>query len=286
MNKILRRLLTFFIGLPLVVLIVYFNLYNHLVLHCAITVFSCIASVEVYNLLNKNIPMQKKWVVVGLATLIPISTYACILFNLDFVISTLVFLASFMILLIMEIFYPNPQNPDIPFTDSNKKVVGSLFVLLYGGYLLSFLSRMTVFPHSREFIITFLILVFMCDSAAWFFGVLFGKGTRGIVKASPNKSLVGFIGGILGSIASGILCAFIWPDVFSGSLWKMVVLGLCVSIAAILGDLAESVFKRSAGEKDSGNIIPGRGGALDSIDSILMAAPLFYFVAGLLYTKL
>ena len=286
MNKILRRLLTFFIGLPLVVLIVYFNLYNHLVLHCAITIFSCIASAEIYNLLNKNIPMQKKWVVVGLATLIPISTYACILFNLDFVISTLVFLASFMILLIMEIFYPCPQNPESPFADSNKKIVGSLFVLLYGGYLFSFLSRMTVFPHSREFIITFLILVFMCDSAAWFFGVLFGKGTRGIVKASPNKSLVGFIGGILGSIASGILCAFIWPDVFSGSLWKMVVLGLCVSIAAILGDLAESVFKRSAGEKDSGNIIPGRGGALDSIDSILMAAPLFYFVAGLLYTKL
>ena len=131
MNKILRRLLTFFIGIPLVVLIVYFNPYDHFVLHCAITIFSCIASAEIYNLLNKNIPMQKKWVVVGLATLIPISTYACILFNLDFVISTLVFLASFMILLIMEIFYPNPQNPDIPFADSNKKVVGSFRTFIW-----------------------------------------------------------------------------------------------------------------------------------------------------------
>ena len=286
MNKIIRRLLTFFIGIPLVVLIVYFNPYNHLVLHCAITVFSCISSAEIYNLLNKNIPMQKKWVVVGLSTLIPISTYVCILFNLDFVISTLVFLASFMILLIMEIFAPNPQNQDTPFADSNKKVVGSLFVLLYGGFLLSFLSRMTIFPHSREYIITFLILVFMCDSAAWFFGVLFGKGNRGFVKASPNKSIVGFIGGIIGSIVSGIFCTLIWPDIFTGSLWRMVVLGVCVAIAAILGDLAESVFKRSAGEKDSGNIIPGRGGALDSIDSVLMAAPLFYFIAGLLFTKL
>ncbi|MBO7175172.1 MAG: CDP-archaeol synthase [Spirochaetaceae bacterium] len=286
MNKILRRLLTFFIGLPLVVLIVYFTPYNHLLLHCAIVLFSCIASSEIYNLLNKNIPMQKKGIVVGLATLIPISAYVCILFNLDLVISTLVFLASFMILLIMEIFFPCPQNQDMPFADSNKKILGSLFVLLYGGYLFSFLSRMTIFPHSREFIITFLILVFMCDSAAWFFGVLFGKGTRGFVKASPNKSIVGFIGGILASIASGVLCAFIWPAVFSGSLWRMIVLGLFVSIAAILGDLAESVFKRSAGEKDSGNIIPGRGGALDSIDSILMAAPLYYFIAGLLFTKL
>lgn len=286
MNKILRRLLTFFIGLPLVVLIVYFTPCNHLLLHCTIVLFSCIASSEIYNLLKKNIPMQKKGIVIGLASLIPVSAYVCILFNLDLVISTLVFLASFMILLIIEIFFPCSQNPDVPFADSNKKILGSLFVLLYGGYLFSFVSRMTVFPHSREFIITFLILVFMCDSAAWFFGVLLGKGTRGFVKASPNKSIVGFIGGILGSIASGILCAFIWPDVFSGSLWKIIVLGLFVSIAAILGDLAESVFKRSAGEKDSGNIIPGRGGALDSIDSILMAAPLYYFITGLLFTKL
>ncbi len=286
MNKILRRLLTFFIGLPLVVFIVYFTPYNHLLLHCAIVFFSCIASSEIYNLLSRNIPMQRKGIIVGLATLIPISAYVCIIFNFDLVISTLVFLASFMILLVLEIFFPCPQNPDMPFADSNKKILGSLFVLLYGGYLLSFLSRMTVFPHSREFIITFLILVFMCDSAAWFFGVLFGKGTRGFVKASPNKSIVGFIGGIFGSVASGILCAFIWPDVFSGSLWKMIVLGLFISVAAILGDLAESVFKRSAEEKDSGNIIPGRGGALDSIDSILMAAPLYYFIAGLLFTKL
>lgn len=286
MNKILRRLLTFFIGLPLVVLVVYFTPFNHLLLHCTIAIFAFIASTEIYNLLSKCIPMQNKWLVVGFATLIPVFAYGCILLNLDFTISTLVFLAFFMILLITEIFFPSSQNQDMPFADSNKKITGSLFVLLYGGYLLSFLSRMTIFPHSREFIITFFILVFLCDSAAWFFGVLFGKGTRGLVKASPNKSLIGFIGGILGSIASGILCSFIWPDVFSGSLWKMVLLGLFVSIAAILGDLAESVFKRSAGEKDSGNIIPGRGGALDSIDSLLMAAPLYYFIAGMLFTEL
>ena len=161
-----------------------------------------------------------------------------------------------------------------------------LFVLFYGGYLLSFLSRMTVLEHSTEFIVLFLVMVFLCDSAAWFFGMLFGKGNRGYVKASPNKSIVGFVGGILGAIASGILCAFIWPQVFAGSLWRMVILGLVVSISAILGDLAESVFKRSAKEKDSGNFIPGRGGALDSIDSVLMAAPLFYFIATMLFTDL
>ena len=84
MNKILRRLLTFFIGLPLVVLVVYFTPLNHLLLHCAITIFAFIASTEIYNLLSKSIPMQNKWLVVGFATLIPVSAYVCILLNLDF----------------------------------------------------------------------------------------------------------------------------------------------------------------------------------------------------------
>ena len=91
------------------------------------------------------------------------------------------------------------------------------------------------------------------------------------------------MGGIIGSIASGILCAFVWPEIFSRPLWKIIVLGFTVAIAAILGDLAESVFKRSAKEKDSGNIIPGRGGALDSVDSVLMSAPLFYFIVTVLF---
>lgn len=286
MNKIIRRLLTFFIGVPLVLLIVCFTPYNHILLHFGIVIFSGISSSEIYNLFKKNMPMQNKKMVVSFATLIPISTYGCIIFNLDFDISTLIFIAGFMTLLVMEIFKPSSKSPDEAFEDSNNKLAGSLFVLLYGGYLLSYLSRMTVLPHSTEFIIMYLLMIFLCDSAAWFFGILFGKGNRGFVKASPNKSIVGFVGGVIGSIVSGLICTFIWPDIFSVPLWKMIVLGLVVAIAAILGDLAESVFKRSAKEKDSGNIIPGRGGALDSVDSLLMSAPLFYFIVMILFVEL
>lgn len=286
MSKVVNRLLTFSVGLPLVILVVCFTPLHHILLHITILAFSCLASCEIYNLLAKNLPMQKKSIVVGLSMLIPLATYVCALLKLNFVLSTLFFIASFMVLLVMEVFYPNPKNPVDPFADSNKKLAGSLFVLVYGGYLISFVSRMTVLEHSTEFIVLFLVMIFLCDSAAWFFGVLFGKGSRGYVKASPNKSIVGFVGGILASIASGILCTFIWPQVFTGPLWRIVLLGLVVSISAILGDLAESVFKRSAKEKDSGNLIPGRGGALDSIDSVLMAAPLFYFIATMLFTDL
>lgn len=138
-------------------------------------------------------------------------------------------------------------------------------------------------PDSTEFIVLFLVMVFLCDSSAWFLGMLLGKGNRGLVRASPNKSVAGFIGGLAGAVASGLACVMIWPEVFDGPLWRMVALSVVVAIAATLGDLAESVFKRSAREKDSGRTIPGRGGALDSIDSILMAAPLFYFIATMLF---
>jgi phosphatidate cytidylyltransferase len=109
-----------------------------------------------------------------------------------------------------------------------------------------------------------------------------GKNNRGIIKASPNKSILGFIGGFLGSIAVGILAYFIFFDIF-GHLLKMIILGFITALAAIIGDLAESVMKRSAQIKDSGNVIPGRGGILDSIDSIIFAAPAYYITIQFLF---
>ena len=129
----------------------------------------------------------------------------------------------------------------------------------------------------------FLIMVFFTDSVAWFFGVLFGKSTRGFVKASPNKSLVGFMGGLLGAAAAGVLGYFIWQDFFEGGLVKLIITGVLIAFSSIVGDLAESVFKRSAGIKDSGNIIPGRGGMLDSLDSIVMSAPIFYILFSIFF---
>ena len=116
----------------------------------------------------------------------------------------------------------------------------------------------------------------MCDSFAWFFGILFGKSTRGFVAASPNKSLVGFIGGIIGSLGCGFVLKYFFPAAISISNLNLVILGIITSVSAIIGDLIESVFKRSCDIKDSGNLIPGRGGVLDSIDSVVIAAPIFY----------
>ena len=162
------------------------------------------------------------------------------------------------------------------FEKSLSKIAYSSLLLFYCGFLLTFLSRLTVTENSTYIISLFLIFVFICDSLAWFFGVLFGKSTRGYVAASPNKSLVGFIGGISCSILAGFLFKCIFPERLPFSYIEIFILGFLTAIASIVGDLIESVFKRSSGVKDSGILIPGRGGVLDSIDSIVIAVPVFY----------
>lgn len=280
MSKLIQRLLIFFIGLPLVLFIVYLPAYNHLALNIAIVIVCFISSLEAYNIMKATSEMQFKPLVVFLSTCISISSLICSLTGLDFLLTTFVFISAFLILLATEVFAANKSTlpSEQIFQDSNKKLTSSLFVLMYGGYLLTFLSRMSVLKNATPYLMVFLMMVFICDSFAWFFGICFGKNNRGFLKASPNKSLIGFFGGILGSVLSGILGYYLWPQVFTGSILKMVVLGIIVAISAIIGDLAESVLKRSAKIKDSGAIIPGRGGILDSIDSILMAVPFYYFI--------
>ena len=169
------------------------------------------------------------------------------------------------------------------FENSASHLISSVFIVMYAGYLPSFVSRMTFHEHSREFIAFFFLMVCLCDSVAWFCGVLFGKNNKGIIKASPNKSLAGFFGGFAGTILTGVAAHFFFPQVFTGSLAKIIIFAFFIAFVAIIGDLVESVIKRSVEIKDSGSLIPGRGGVLDSIDSILFVAPVYYFGINFLF---
>lgn len=270
MSKVAKRLLTFFIGLPLVIAIVFCDYLYHLPLQIIVGIFAVLGANEFYKMASTKVTLfSRELILIGTAIL-PFACYTFILWGLSLDISPWLFITISILLMGIECFSAKS------FENSLSKIATSFLIIFYCGFLMTFLSRMTILPDSKFVISLFLIFVFMCDSAAWFFGILFGKSTRGFVAASPNKSLVGFIGGIAGSIASGCLFKFIFPEVFTISYPRLIILGLITSIAAIVGDLIESVFKRSCNVKDSGNLIPGRGGILDSIDSILIAAPIFY----------
>ena len=225
---------------------------------------------------KKNKLFPKEFILISTAIL-PYLSYAFILCGRSVEITPWIFVAEAIVLMAAEAFTAKT------FEFSLSKFVNSIFIIFYCGFLITFLSRMTILPDSKYIISLYLIFVFMCDSAAWFFGILFGKNNRGLIAASPNKSLVGFIGGIAGSIASGLLFKVLVPEVFTCSYINLALIGLLTSLAAIAGDLIESVLKRSCEVKDSGKLIPGRGGVLDSIDSILIAAPVFYIAYTFLF---
>ncbi|MPB17327.1 phosphatidate cytidylyltransferase [Campylobacter lari] len=123
-----------------------------------------------------------------------------------------------------------------------------------------------VLSYEGMFVLFWLIVIVVaCDSGAYFIGKLIGE--RAFSPTSPNKTLEGVVGGI---VCAGILGTIIGS--FEFSLVKSIYISLIVAIFAVIGDLLESYFKRQAGIKDSGNLIPGHGGILDRIDAVIIAA--------------
>jgi phosphatidate cytidylyltransferase len=153
----------------------------------------------------------------------------------------------------------------------------SFFTFLYPGFFLSWFVRLSSLPEASLSILFFLCLVFGNDMAAYFAGSLWGASSRLNLPVSTQKSVVGFAGGLFGSLVVVGLFLLLTPGFPRFGLPLDIVLGLSTGVTVILGDLLESGLKRSAGVKDSGIVIPARGGILDSVDSMILTAPLFYY---------
>ncbi len=279
-SKLVQRLLIFFIGLPLVIGMVAVSASHHLLLHVVIILCSLFSSSEVYGLFEKKYKQFPKLYVYFLTGIPALVACLCALLGFSFHYLEFSLLICFLLILATEVLTAKT------FTYSIEHILTSTFIVLYAGYLITYVSRLTVYKNSTVLIMTYLFMIFLCDSLAWLIGMLFGKNNRGIFKASPNKSLAGFFGGYAGSIASALLAKYIWPEVFFGSVVKMIFMGILIATTGMLGDLVESVIKRCVGVKDSGCIIPGRGGLLDSIDSIIFAGPVFYMIIFLFFREI
>jgi phosphatidate cytidylyltransferase len=162
------------------------------------------------------------------------------------------------------------------------RLAGCFSVIIYPGLFMSWLVKMSIWEFSgvSGAILFFLLIVFGNDSAAWLAGSLFGANNKDIFPASPNKSAAGFIGGIIGAIIISVGAALLTPFIFPGNdnIAKIIILGVITAVFGNLGDLAESAIKRSVNIKDSGNLMLGRGGILDSIDSVSLAAPVYFLL--------
>ena len=134
--------------------------------------------------------------------------------------------------------------------------------------------------NSPKILLLMFVMVWLNDTGAFLVGSAIGSH-RLFERLSPKKSWEGFFGGLAFSIAAGYIAKALFPDAFYGLSGNMLgLMGAVVSVMSTWGDLFESMIKRHSGVKDSGSIIPGHGGILDRIDSLLFVAPaLMLFLA-------
>jgi phosphatidate cytidylyltransferase len=154
----------------------------------------------------------------------------------------------------------------------------SVLAALYPALFLSFLPRMTGLAEPALAVAFFLCVVFGDDMLAYFVGSLWGRSTRLNLPVSPQKSMVGFAGGIAGALIVALLFHWLAGGYPGRGLGADLAIAAAIGAVGIVGDLVESGLKRSAGVKDSGVVIPGRGGILDSLDSVALAAPLYWLL--------
>ena len=165
---------------------------------------------------------------------------------------------------------PTPQAIDV--------LAGTALGALYPAGMLGFLVGIRKSFGTGElgaFFLTLATLLFVwaADIAAYYVGRAVGKNPLA-PRVSPNKTWEGAVGGLLGSVAVGVILHLTVLDEIG---WvHMIALSICAGLAAQLGDLSESRLKRSASVKDSGTILPGHGGVFDRLDGLVLAAPVVY----------
>jgi phosphatidate cytidylyltransferase len=277
-KALLKRILLFLVGIPLLyAAVVFLPYYNHIGFNLLAILFSLIGAFELEYMFGiRGLPFFK-----GIAPLsgflLPLAAYADSLRLFPIPVTELVLILLVSFTLGREVF----ARSEADFPSILSRMGQSALSILYPGYLISFAVKLTSLAHAEATIFVFLVLIFSNDTLAYIAGMLFGKGSRGICPVSPKKSASGFIGGFIGSLAASAAAFLLVPEVFGGSAVCAGAAGIAAGFSAIVGDLIESAMKRSAGIKDSGSIMLGRGGVLDSIDSILYSAPLFYYIISL-----
>lgn len=262
MSELIKRVIAGVVLIPVVLFLILWE--NTLPMAIALYIMIFIGNFELYNIIKaKEEPVSKAISFLG-AVFIPL----CFYFGgwqqfAYFFVSLIIFI------FLIKMFSKEPTEGVIKYLSIN------IFAAVFFPLFLSFIWLIRSLEFGEYWVIFLFVTIWMSDSFAYFTGMLIGK-RRIVPKISPKKSLEGFLGGIVfGSAGALIFYHFVLMQT-GLSFIKVFIMAIDVVIAGIVGDLFESMLKRDAGVKDSGNLIPGHGGALDRFDSVTIAAPVLY----------
>jgi phosphatidate cytidylyltransferase len=277
MNKLAARILLAALALPLLFLIAYqWTWARYLLINVACVAATFVGALEVRNLFENRRIGTFRWLAPALGASFPAASYLQAVGAIADAHLLLWVSGAVGLLLLRGIRVNDRAEMEVALT----RVAASLVVLVYPGLFVLFIARISTLENATFHLLFLFALVFGNDTAAWAVGMLAGRPLGLLV--SPAKSVAGFVAGLAMSLAVAGVALVFWPRLVPGGPAGALTLGVVIGCAAVLGDLIESVLKRSAGVKDSGTLMMGRGGLLDSADSLLLAAPLYYLLVGLL----
>jgi phosphatidate cytidylyltransferase len=267
-----QRIVTALWGIPLIIVAVWFN--------TPITWFTLLAAVfgglgvfEFYRLSGvlKTIPLA---IFGGTFTVLFIA-YPHISYSFNLPLASLVLTGAVILSLIMLVFIPKKEGLIIQWATMATGI-------LYIGWMMSFLVLLRLEPGTAAFpeagrncVFLALFATFGSDTAAYFTGKAIGRHKMA-PQISPGKTWEGTAAGIIGGVIICLLFTLDTPLQLPLNYWQAVLLGVLVSAFGQMGDLVESLLKRNYGVKDSGSLMPGHGGILDRIDSVLFAGAVVY----------
>jgi len=254
------------------------------ILTVVVSVICGIAAFELLHATGSGINKRILVYTIMAAALVPVALY---LFsqplvtpnNTQLILALFAFVASIlfilMCLLIIEIVLKFRTEKQIRFL----KILAILCAGIVIPYLLSSLISLRTMPLGPMLVMLPIVSAFLTDSGAYFVGVAMGK-RKAFPNISPNKTVEGFIGGLVtgaaGTLIYGFILAFITP--FTIVISAFILYGVIGAVVTEFGDLAFSFIKRKCGVKDYGKLIPGHGGVLDRFDSMIFTAPVMYLL--------
>jgi phosphatidate cytidylyltransferase len=239
-------------------------------------VLSCFALYEFYRLVSEN--TAKPDVIAGIVNgIIVFAGFAVLILSNNMAMPVLMdyktthallFLlpVSVSMIFIRQLF----KQAMLPFNNIGYTCMG--IVLVIAPFTFFFAMAYTLGAFNFHFPLAFLILLWANDTGAYLVGRSFGR-TKLFERHSPKKTWEGFIGGIAIGVVAALIIAHFWGEL-KWNQW--VSIAILISCFGTMGDLVESMFKRSINVKDSGGILPGHGGLLDRFDGLLLAAPVVY----------